>query len=316
MISVTEAADWLKERDNFLIITHRRPDGDTIGCAGALAQALGEHGKTVYVLYNPEITPRYENFVKAHWAPDGYAAEHIIAVDTASSDLFPKNAAQYKDSISLCIDHHSSNTLYADLVCLDGDRATCGELVFEILITMYGSISKISAERLYVALATDTGCFVFGNTTANTLFVASLLIEAGAPNKELSKALFRTKTRSRIHLEGMLDAGIEYSFDGKVAIATITREMIESSGAVEDDMDDIAAIPGSIEGVFIGITIREMSSAHDCKVSVRSQAPYNSSTICSRFGGGGHKTAAGFTLEKSVDEIKAALSKVLDDILR
>jgi phosphoesterase RecJ-like protein len=311
MITVAETADWLKERNNFLIITHRRPDGDTIGCAGALARALSERGKTAYVLHNPDITPRYESFVSAHWAPDGYVAEHVIAVDTASFDLFAKNANQYKDSVSLCIDHHSSNTQYADFSCLDGDRATCGEIVFDILIAMSGSVSKVSAERLYVALSTDTGCFAFGNTTANTLFVASLLVEAGAPNKELSKTLFRTKTRSRIKMEGMLDAGIEYSFDGKVAIATITRAMIESSEAVEDDLDDIAAIPGSIEGVFIGITIREMSSTHDCKISVRTQAPYNAHTICGHFGGGGHTSAAGSSLEKTVDEIKEALHEVL-----
>ena len=311
MLTTSEVADWLKERDNFLIITHRRPDGDTAGCAGALSQALREQGKTAYVLYNPEITPRYARYTEAYWASDDYTPEHIIIVDTASLDLFPKNADKYKDNISLCIDHHSSNTLYADLVCLDGDRATCGEILFDILMAMSGNISAISAESLYVAVSTDTGCFAFGNTTANTLRVASLLIEAGAPHKKINKTLFRTKTRSRIELEGMLGIRLEYFFDGKVAIATITKEMIEKSGAVEDDLDDIAALPGAIEGVCIGITIRELTSEYDCKISVRSQSPYNSGEICSHFGGGGHKTAAGASSEKPVEEIKKELLKVL-----
>jgi len=314
MLNVFETATWLKERDGFLVITHRRPDGDTLGCAGALTQGLRECGKTVFVLDNPEATPRYKRFVEDYYAPDDFEPEFIIAIDTASTDLFPRNADKYKDAVSLCIDHHKSNTGYAELVCVDSDRAACGEIVFDILMTISGSISSATAERLYVALSTDTGCFSFGNTTGNTLYVASLLIEAGAPHRELNKLLFRTKTHSRISIEGMLLSGLEYSFDNKVAIASITLKMMEESGADEDDMDDIAAIPSSIEGVGIGITIRELSSPNDCKISVRTRAPYDAQNICAHFGGGGHKLAAGCTMEKTVDEVKAALAEVLENV--
>jgi len=267
------------------------------------------------MLFNPDITPRYAEFAEDYWAADEYVPDYIIAVDTASCQLFPTNADQYRGKISMCIDHHASNTLFCELVCLDGEVATCGEIVYEILLAISSNISAISAERLYVAISTDTGCFAFGNTTANTLRVASLLIEAGAPHKLLNKNLFRTKRRSRIELESMLDACIDYHFDGKVAIATITRDMIESSGAIEDDLDDIAAIPGSIEGVYIGITIREMSSVQDCKISVRSLPQYNSGAICAHFGGGGHRAAAGASIAKTVGEIKEELLVVLADVM-
>ena len=312
MLSLSETVAWFRENDDFLILTHRRPDGDTLGSAGALAQGLREFGKTAYVYFNPEATPRYACFVEDYIAPDDYVTKNTIAVDIASADLLPKNAAKYKDSVSLCIDHHKSNMMYAELLCLNADRASCGEIIFEILMMISGSISSSSAERLYVALSTDTGCFSFGNTTANTLYVASLLVEAGAPNKELNKRLFRTKAHERVSLEGMLTCGLEYFFDGKVAIAAITLEMLEASGADEDDMDDIAAIPGSIEGVYVGITIRELDSANDCKVSVRTRAPYDAQKICAHFGGGGHKQAAGFVAEKTVGEIKAELMEVLE----
>jgi len=177
------------------------------------------------------------------------------------------------------------------------------------------SCSSISAERLYVALSTDTGCFSFGNTTANTLRIASLMVDAGAPNRELNKLLFRTKSHGRIAIEGMLTAGIEYSFDDKVAIASVTKEMMESSGADEDDMDDIAALPGSIEGVCIGITIREMQSPHDCKISVRTRTPYDAQYICSHFDGGGHKLAAGAMISNTIPEIKEMLVDVLQNAL-
>lgn len=314
-MTIAETASWLKDRDKFLLITHRRPDGDTIGCAGALAQGLRESGKTTYVFKNPEITPRYMRFVNDYFAPDGYEPEYIIAIDTASCELFPKDGDNYRSAVSLCIDHHPSNTLYAKHTCLDWTYASCGEIIYEILIALSGNISAKSAENLYAAITTDTGCFAFANTTANTLRVASQLLEAGAPHRELNRLLFRTKTRSRIKIEGAIFSGLEFYFDGAVAISAITRDLIESAGANEDDLDDIASLPGVVGGVLVGITIREMTSPSDCKVSVRTSPSVNATAICERFGGGGHSMAAGFTLEKTIQEIKAELLDVLKDFL-
>jgi len=315
-VTASEAALWLAARDNFLIISHRRPDGDTLGSAAALAQGLREAGKTAFVLCNPEATPRYAPYVEDYWAPDDYEPASIIAVDTASVDLFTDNAGAYTGAVSLCIDHHASNSFYGGVNCIDAARATCGEIVFDILTALSGSVSSVTAERLYIALSTDTGCFSFGNTTAETLFAAARLIEYGAPNRVLNKKLFRTKTRGRIKIEGMLASGMEFHFDGIVAIAAITREMMETAGACEDDMDDIAVIAATVEGVGIGITIREMSSANDCKVSVRTMLPYDAHAICLRFDGGGHKMAAGCTLDKPIDEVKTELLEVVADYLK
>lgn len=313
MLTIAETADWLKERDRYLIITHRRPDGDTIGCAGALAHGLRGVGKTVYVLPNPESTQRYSCFIEDYIAPDDYAPEHIIAIDIASYDLFPKNGQGYINNIALCIDHHPSNTLYAQYTCLDGKCASCGEIIYDLLITMAGSIDSNSAECLYVALSTDTGCFAFANTTADTLRVASLLVEAGAPNRELNRLLFRTKTKGRIQIEGMIYSGLEFHFNGAVAISTITKSMMESANASEDDVDDIASIPGAIEGVVAGITLRELTSTRDCKASVRTGPSVNAHSICERFGGGGHPMAAGFTFTGTIAEVKESLLESLKD---
>jgi len=314
LISTSDVVSWLKANDNFLILTHVRPDGDTLGSAAGLVQGLREAGKTAFALKNPEATLRYLQFIEPYHAPDGFKPDHIIAVDTATVGLLQKNTEKYKDSVILCIDHHKSNTLYSETICLNPDNAACGEIIYDILLKISGKISAITAKSLYVALSTDTGCFSFSNTTANTLFVASRLVEAGAPNKELNKELFRTKTHGRISIEGKITSGLEYYFDDKVAIASITREMMEVSGADEDDLDDIAALPGSIEGVCVGITIREMSSTHDCKFSVRTRAPYDAQEICAHFGGGGHKLAAGCSVEQTIPEAKSAMLEVLKGI--
>ncbi|MCL2125813.1 MAG: DHH family phosphoesterase [Oscillospiraceae bacterium] len=312
-LTVAETADWLRERDDFLILTHRRPDGDAIGCAAALANGLREYGKTAYVLHNPDTTPRYLQFVEEFIAPDGYDTENVITVDTASTELFHKNSEKYIGRISLCIDHHPSNSGYGILTCLDGSCAACGEVIYDILLKLAGNVSAKSAEGLYIALSTDTGCFAYANTTANTLRVAAALVEAGAPQRELNRLLFRTKTRGRVKIEGLIYSGIEFHFDDEVAITTVTRQMMREAGADEDDVDDIASIPGSIKGVRAGITLRELSSENDVKVSVRTGPSVNSHDICVRFGGGGHPMAAGFTLNAPVAEVKERLLKALMD---
>ena len=313
MMTTAETACWLNERNNYLILTHRRPDGDTVGCAGALAQGLREIGKTAYVLQNPEITPRYATFVNELLAPEGFKQEHVIIVDTATPALFPKDSDAYLSTVSLSIDHHGSNTLYAERTCLDRSAASCGEVIYEILMALSGKISAKSAECIYVAVSSDTGCFSFANTTANTLKVASLTVEAGAPHVRLNRKLFRTKSRARIKIEGMINAGLEFHFDGKVAFSTITGEMMRAAGADEDDVDDIANVPGSVKGVLAGITLRELSSPKDCKASIRTSPSIDANAIANHFGGGGHAMASGFAQDKTITEVKAELLEVLKD---
>ena len=189
----TEAARWLSERDRFLLLTHVHPDGDTLSSAAALVLGLRAAGKTAYILENEETSDKYLPFVKEYFAPKDYVHESVVSIDMATEELLPDNALPYRGKIELCIDHHGSNTGYAQNSCVRPDRAACGELIYEILMNLCGSIDAEMAKQLYVAVSTDTGCFVYANTTANTLRTAALLVEAGAQNDRLNKILFRTK---------------------------------------------------------------------------------------------------------------------------
>jgi phosphoesterase RecJ-like protein len=313
-MNIGETARWFKERDNFLVLTHRRPDGDTLGCAAGLVQGLLRAGKTAYILRNPEATARYTTYVEKHWAPDGFTPSVVVAVDIASRELFPVNGKAYEDKIDLCIDHHPSNTRYAPLLYLDAAKSSCGEIIYELLLELSGDLDSETATSLYVAVSTDTGCFQYVNTNANTLRTAAALVDAGAPIGEVNRELFRKKAKSRVLIEALITSGMEFYFDGAVAIATITRDMMTQTGAGENELDDVAAIPGSIEEVIVGITIREMTGPEDCKVSVRSTPLVNSNDLCARFGGGGHATAAGFSLSVNVAEMKRRLLEALNDI--
>lgn len=314
-MGTAETAEWLRNRDCFLVLTHRRPDGDTLGCAGALVEGLRELGKTAYVLFNQEATPRYIDLVEEYWAPETYEPKEVITVDTARTELLTDNAAKYAKKISLCIDHHPTNDMYAEHTYLDATAASCGELIYEVIMALCGKVNKKAAGFLYAAISTDTGCFAFANTTANAFRISALLIEFGAPHRELNKRYFRTKSRKRVMVEGMVYSSLEFYYDGVLAISTITREMMETSGADEDDLDDIASLPGAVEGVRAAVTIRELTSKDDCKISVRtSSKEIDASKICAYFGGGGHVMAAGASVRLTAPEIKAMVIAVFAEL--
>jgi phosphoesterase RecJ-like protein len=313
MMNATEAAAWLRQNDDYLIITHRRPDGDTLGSGGALVSELRQRGKSAYMLINHETTSRFIDLVSEYWAPEGYEPKNIISVDTASPELLPENAEEYLNRISLCIDHHISNRINAAQKCVDSSRAACGELMYDILIAFSGKITPKTAGCLYAAVATDTGCFVYANTTAGSHKIASNLISTGAPHRDMNKLFFRTKTISRVKLEAMIFSSMEFHFDGAAAIAIVTHQMLEETNASEDDLDDVSALPGVVDGVICAVTIRELEKSV-CKVSVRTQPEVNANEICSQFGGGGHAMAAGATVEKTSEETRAELLSILEDV--
>ena len=313
MMTALQTATWLRQNDDYLILTHRRPDGDTLGSASALVSQLRHIGKNACMLINHETTSRFIDLVSQYWAPDDYAPKNIISVDAASPELLPDNAADYLGRISLCIDHHISSRIDAERKCVDSSRAACGELVYDILIALCGDITPKTAGCLYAAVATDTGCFVYANTTAESHKIASKLIAAGAPHKQMNKLYFRTKTISRVKLEAMIFSNMDFHFDGMTAIAIVTHQMLKETNANEDDLDDVSALPGVVDGVKCAITIRELKKRVS-KISVRTNQEINANEICARLGGGGHAMAAGATVEKTTDETKAELLSILGEI--
>ena len=167
VLTAREAAGYLEALDNVLLLTHVRPDGDTIGSAAALCRALRDCGRTAYLLPNPEITATYTPYAAPYWAPEGWEGEHIVSVDIADVSLLPENAKPYQERIELAIDHHPSQGFFARNTCLEADSAACGEIVYEIIQHLTALTADI-ALPLYVAVSTDCGGFQYGNTTART----------------------------------------------------------------------------------------------------------------------------------------------------
>lgn len=315
-LNARNTAEWLKTRDNFLILTHRRPDGDTLGTAAGLCALLRCMGKTAFLLENPETTARYLKYVTNYIAPKNFTPETVITTDTADTLLLPSNAQRYIETIDLCIDHHASNKEYAAFTYLDTSAAACGELIFPLAEALDIEIDAEIATALYVAIATDTGCFQYANTTAKTFEIVSKLLAAGADYWAVNKKLFRTKSRARIALDGALFSDLQFFLDGKVAVCVITQALLAKCGATEDDLDDVATIPNQVEGVIVGVVVREVSAEY-VKISLRT-APntVSASDICQKFGGGGHPMAAGCVIkatpEAAVQQFVAAITAEIE----
>lgn len=307
--SLEAVVQLLEENNNFYIFAHKYPDGDAVGSSHALCRALQSIGKRAKVLMEDEVPQKYK-FLEKYITQDEFEPQFLISVDIADVRQFGESLNKYSDKIDLCIDHHVTNKKYATDTFLDKSAASASEIIYELINEMGINIDKEIAECLYTGVSTDTGCFKYSNVTARTHRVAAELIEKDINLKEINRIFFDTKPKKFIKLEMLIYNSIEYFFDGRCAIVCVTPDMLKSCGIKENEFEGIASIPRSIEGVEIGITVREKGE-EVYKISVRTSEKVNATEICEQFGGGGHICAAGFTFEGNLTDVR---TKLLDYI--
>ena len=312
MKTLKEAALWLRERDNFLIVTHRRPDGDAVGSAVALCLGLRAVGKQAYIWENPQFTARFAGRLDGLVSAEVTENTTVIAVDLATEGLLPVNGEQFSGKIQLCLDHHPSNTGFAAETLLQTECAGCGELIWDLLIELGVQPTREMAEAVYIAISTDSGCFRFANTTARTFRTAAACVEAGAQIAPINRELFEIKSKGRLQLESRLMADMEFYADGAVAIACLPQKWVEELNVTEDDLDSISGFPRTVDGVEVGVLMRD-SEPGKVKMSIRTAAGHNASVFAAHLGGGGHAAAAGCSMPGTMEEGRAAILQVLKE---
>ena len=313
--SLSEAAAFLQRQDGYLILTHRRPDGDTVGCGAALCRALRAIGKTAWIYDNPQFTPKFAPYLEGLVAPATVYGDKpctVISVDIASRSLFPFGMEQAE--VALCIDHHGSNEGFAAQSSVSADTAACGEIVWALLPQLGVKPTKQIAEAVYVAVSTDTGCFRYSNVTANTLRVASECVAVGANIYPINRVMFDTKRWPRLQLERYLIEHMSFHHGGLVAVCAIEQRVMDELSLTEDDVDDISGFGRTVEGVGIGVMLREIEGGAG-KISVRTSPRYNAAAICRRLGGGGHAAAAGATVPGGLEAAKIAVLAAIEEEL-
>lgn len=313
MINVEKCAKILKSKDNILILTHAHPDGDTLGSAFALCRSLLSLGKKAKVKCSDVIQSKYNYLFEDMVVPD-FDEEYIVAVDVATENLLGDLADVYAGKVDLCIDHHGTNTNYAKQLLLNADAAAACEIIFKVIKALGVEIDLGIANCLYTGLTTDTGCFRYASATSNTYRAAAELIDLGVDNGRINRIMFETKTKTYAALERMALEGMQFFCDERVCIITITQDMYAKTGSNEQETEAIAPLTRQIEGVEIGITIREKVDK-SCKSSIRTFESVDASKLAASFGGGGHKQAAACRFDCGVEDAKKMLVEKCKEIL-
>jgi phosphoesterase RecJ-like protein len=308
-INYSEAAKLLREHDNIGILTHRSPDGDTIGCGFGLYYALTSIGKNACVLCSDDFPRRY-NYLYGDYADKRFLPEFFVAVDIADTKLLGTELKKYADYIDLCIDHHQSNTHYAKNYLVDGDAAAACEVMAKVLEKAEIPITKTIAECLYTGMVTDTGCFKYPATTAETHRIAAKLIDTGIPYAFINRQVFDTKSKQRIAIESYAISHMEYYLDEQCAFVSISNELLNETGAQDDDLEGLAPLTTELETVEVGILVKERDKGK-FRVSVRSVKNTDVSAICAKFGGGGHYFAAGCVIDGTLADVRMKLLKAV-----
>ena len=207
-----------------------------------------------------------------------------------------------------------TNKIEAPLKCVDGNAAANCEILYKLFRLMQVDITRGVANNLYTGISTDTGCFRYTNTTAETLRIAADIIDIGCDTAYINKVMFETKTRKKLALEREVYNTMEYCCNDRCAIIAVTLATQKKVGVGDGELEGLASIPRQVEGVKIGITLREKTE-NDFKISVRSDGDVNAAEFCARFGGGGHAAAAGCSVKGSLEEVKAQLKAAVSEIL-
>ena len=315
MLDCAQAAALLQGWDKILVMSHASPDGDTLGSASALLRGLASLGKEV-AFFCADPVPEKFAFLFEGLTLGAFEPEHVMAVDVADKKLLGKNAPpEYLARAELAIDHHGTHVPFARERWVEPEAAATTEMIWALLGQLGVELAPAVADCLYTGLATDTGCFRYQNVTPRTLRIAADLLERGARAAEINRAMFESKSKAQVEAERRAMDSMRFSSGGKCALVTLPYSIFAETGAQESELEGIAAMPREIQGVVLGVTLKEKEDGA-VKVSVRANPPADASALCGRFGGGGHQGAAGCSLGKvSLEEAKQKMEEACGSYL-
>ena len=312
--SLKKIGDKILEYDNILIITHILGDGDTLGSAAALCQAVREQGKNAWIMIEDKV-PEYLKFLVVDMCVEElpFKGNYIsVAVDCSDMERFPERRKIFRSGeICINIDHHLTNTFFGDYNYVEPDSAATSEIIYLLLKAMKIEISKEAAEKIYAGINTDTGKFQNANTTARSHKIVSELYKTGIDHITVGIKLFQSVKPEKLMLENKIIGNIEMFHDGRGACTVVTQKMLEETGTLMEDTEGIVEILRSLDGVEISVFLKEMGE-EEVKVSMRAKKEADVSKISSLFGGGGHVKAAGCTINKDISEAKEMILREVE----
>lgn len=320
MTGFTEIGRALREHQRFAILSHVRPDGDALGSQLALGLSLEQLGKDVTIWNEDGMLEKYsfmpggERLTKPPGQPQDF--DVAIALDTATqSRLGSAGAAIRNAKLWINIDHHPSNPKYGDLVLIDPTAPATGQILFELMCATELPVNAAIAENLFVAISTDTGSFQYPNTTARTFEIGAELIRRGADVGRLSQLLYESYPLRRVELLRDLLGTMRIEAQGRLASFSLSLSVAKKLGTKSEDNEGLIDHLRAIQGVVVAVFFEELADAK-VRVSMRSKSETaNVCLICERFGGGGHKLAAGARVRGTLAEVEQRVIAAICDVI-
>ena len=314
-------AHALHEHQTFLLATHEHADGDGLGSLLALHLGLSARGKRSVALIPDALPARYEFLPGSdlvHTGPpagDEASAEVAVVLDCDSLS----RVAGLRDAVAACplvinLDHHTNDEPFGDLLLVDPAAAAVGELLYELFTVADWPLDSAIATCLYCAVGTDTGFFRFGNTSPAALRVAAALVEAGADPRDIAERAGTRRSLPAARLLGRALASVQTAVEGRIVAAVLTQSDFAAAGAAAPDTEGIIDQLKVIEAARAALLMREEAPAQ-WRVSLRAETAGDMAAVARRFGGGGHRAAAGCTIEGDRDQVYAALLAALEPAL-
>jgi phosphoesterase RecJ-like protein len=299
--------DAILARQRFLLTSHARPDGDSIGSQLAMAYALDALGKSVQ-LVNADPAPEHYNefpgldrIVIADTAGPEIHADAVIVMEC--SDLSRTGVAGLDGRFIINIDHHSGNRMYGSLNWFDESAAACGEMVFDVIRSLGVPLNFDIATHLYLAILTDTGSFHHSNITPRTFDICRQTVEAGVNPAAMARRVFDSNSFGKLKLIGALLDEMQLIDDGRLAVLYMDDALLAACGCTHNDTEGVINLPLTAREIQAVVFFRVASSG-DVRVSMRSKYDVDVRVVANEFGGGGHRNAAGFTVTGRLEEVR------------
>lgn len=312
---MVKAIEEIKEAKSIFLASHVQPDGDNIGSLLGLGLAIKKLGKDVYVLKTDYI-PKDFMFLPHIDMINDYnedAIDVFISLDSSDKDRLGDNKILLNKANNIInIDHHISNTNYGNINIVDGDAAATCEIVFELIKMLNIDIDAEIATCLYTGISTDTGSFMYSNTSAKTHLIAAELLEIGIDKENININIWQNKSLDKTKLFIKTLETLETFFDDKVAIIMVTRDNLRQTGANMEDTEGIVSFVRDISTVEVSVMLKEFEE-NEIKVSMRSKRYVDVSYVCSLFGGGGHQRAAGCMIASNIEKAKEEILNALQN---
>ena len=308
MSTLDNILEEINKANSIVILTHENPDGDAVGTALALYNALKQYGK------NPDIIiPEYSKVFEFLPGIDDIKKESnvekydlAISVDCATIKMLNGFANYFESAkMKIDIDHHGTNTMYGDINFVNPVAPACAQILITILDYIGMEITKDIGSCILTGIITDTGGFKSSGVTAETFEFVAWLLNKGVNVSKIYRQVLQVKTKANFELHRIASDRIEFLEDGKIAFTYITEEDEQKVGAQNGDHEGIVEVGRDVEGVEVSIFVRQTDKG--CKVSLRSNDYVNVSDVCLMFGGGGHQKAAGALIQGSIEQVKEKL---------